>query len=172
MPRKKKIKKEETPITKENTSSGFTYEGKVTVKVVRDNRVIKELTKRNSGATPLFFFIEECLRGRFNEDYFPNYIKALNYTNSVYKEVSQNQPIIYRDPVNSSTVRYTCIMPSTSFINNLDITHLGLYCNKFSDSDSLSGFSAIVTLEEPINPSSLGAQSSLLVEWELTIENK
>jgi hypothetical protein len=48
-------------------SPTITYEGDVTLKIYNEAKLVKSITKYNSGTDKLFSFIQSCLRGSFEE---------------------------------------------------------------------------------------------------------
>ena len=48
-------------------SPTIAYEGEVTLKIYNEAKLIKSITKHNSGTDKLFSFIQSCLRGSFEE---------------------------------------------------------------------------------------------------------
>ena len=175
---------------------GLGYEGKVTLTLKSNGRVLESRTYKNSGTTQLFKFLGYCLADDYAsaKDLLPSKIMLLenqaefpssdNKTNvkqrSSYQGLSQ-QPTVITSEENQVRVIYSFEVPKNAITG--EFNQVALYnvkANTLEDNidSGIKSFSAYYFLTN--GNGSFSPQSTidwmpstvLLVEWELIISNK
>lgn len=175
---------------------GIGYEGKVTLTLMSNNRVLKTQTYKNSGTAQLFKFLGYCLIGRSNdvENLLPCKI-ALLFNDSSTSPASANEysvqrrsrlmeiaqaPIISSQPEEVKVTYSFEINKSAIFgaFNQVALYGYG-YNNENIDLGNLGNFSAYYYLADNTkdefkteDTNNWSATTVLLIDWELSISNK
>ncbi len=172
---------------------GLGYEGKVTLTLKSNNRVLKSQTYKNKGTARLFKFLGHCLAGAYGEaqGYLPTQIVLLyngagsgltstatedNVTQrSSWISYAQTPTIISDDTLEQVRVVYSFEVTKAAVTG--EFNQVALYGVNASD---ITEFSAYYYLTDPENPGNFFLQSIndwsastvLLIDWELIISNK
>lgn len=171
-------------------SEGLGYEGKVTLTLKSNGRVIKSHTYKNNGTVELFKFLGNCLLGRFTEATKLLPTKILLLYNDSKDPITKNArsvtprsnfigyaqtPSIVDDAKTERVkVTYNFEVPYQLISDNFN--QIALYGDKKTRSD-YADFSAYYYLTEngkfaTQEISNWSPTTVLLVEWELSISNK
>ena len=173
---------------KKTKNSAIGYSGKVTVKILHGNKVVKTYRNHNTGTYRLFEFIARCLGNTYNEMYAPRFVRAFNIEGEFTEEEIINHlddvisgPIAYNkidvttnvDSENSlndsSTVIFSFLIPaSLIFDNQTRMNALALYSLTTYDDESIASPMAYVKLDTNIQ---INEGSNILIEWSLAITN-
>lgn len=173
---------------------GFGYEGKVTLTLKSNDRVIKSQTYKNSGTAYLFKFLGYCLIGHYDdvENLLPTKI-ALLYNNSSiptsavpsnveprsnFIGITQTPSIISTDAPAEVKVTYSFEIQRSAIFG--DFNQVALYGDGITDIDSdIGNFSAYYYLTnsarnefEKQEISQWSTTTVLLIDWELSLSNK
>ncbi len=168
---------------------GLGYEGKVTLTLKSNNRILESKTYKNSGTAQLFKFLGYCLIGEYEEakDLLPNKILLLNNTSqspngasqtaieqrSAWQTLAQTPAIISDDATEQVRVVYSFEVPRNAITGSFN--QVALYS---VGADDINDFSAYYYLVDghgdwaTVDLSTWSVTTVLLVEWELTISNK
>lgn len=172
-------------------TDGLGYEGKVTLTLKSNNRVLKSKTYKNQGTAKLFKFLGYCLIGAYEEakSFLPSKILLLRNTSqspsgasitavnqcSAWQALAQT-PTIVSDSINSQVkVMYSFEVPRAAISGPFN--QVALYSVGADDKD-ITDFSAYYFLVDgynawdELNPASWSSTTVLLIEWELTLSNK
>ncbi len=171
-------------------TDGLGYEGKVTLTLKSNNRVLSSKTYKNSGTAQLFKFLGYCLIDSYEEakKLLPSKILLLYNSTSPYPENARNvdarttwqglaqTPTIISDSGSSQVkVIYSFEISKAAIAGPFN--QVALYGAGATD-DEVSNFSAYYYLVDDDNNFDLqdvtnwSATTILLIEWELTISNK
>jgi hypothetical protein len=177
-------------------TDGLGYEGKVTLTLKSNNRVLKSQVYRNHGTARLFKFLGHCLINDFTgaKPYLPTKILLLyneaktpaeaitNAMNPTYidvrsseKGLSQMPTLISEDETEQVRVIYSFEMPKTAITG--EFNQVALYSSSASIHKP-EEFSAYYLLTDganqwdPQNTVDWSATTILLIEWELILSNK
>jgi hypothetical protein len=172
-------------------TGGLGYEGKVTLTLKSNNRVLKSKTYKNKGTSRLFKFIGYCLIGAYEEakNFLPTKVLLLyNGSNqdpqnasatlveqrSAWQTYAQTPTIISED--SQVKVMYSFEVPRNTIYGPFN--QVALYGAGVSSKD-ITDFSAYYFLVDgagawdEIDPEGQWSTTTvLLIEWELTISNK
>ena len=170
-------------------TDGIGYEGKVTLTLKSNNRVLESKTYKNNGTAQLFKFLGYCLIDSYEEAkrLLPNKILLLYNTSesiasvmptaveprSTWQSITQTPSIISEN--NSVRVTYSFEVPRAAITGQFN--QVALYGTGMADQD-IYDFSAYYYLTDsfgelkPQNPEEWSATTILLIEWELTLSNK
>lgn len=168
---------------------GIGYEGKVTLTLKSNNRVLESKTYKNSGMANLFKFLCDCLVGSYDEAYLPTKIALLfNSGNGSAAEANNVELLEVRSsfiglaqtPTRSSTngtneasVIYSFEVPRAAIEG--DFNQVALYGAGITDPEK---FSAYYYLKDEYGNfagqtvSEWSSTTILLIEWELSVSNK
>jgi hypothetical protein len=176
-------------------TDGLGYEGKVTLTLKSNGRVLKTKTYKNAGTTQLFKFLGYCLMGSYEDvkGLLPTQIMLL-YNNTVAQKgvtsaspadvkkcsslrgLAQTPTIINGDAGSDQAVKvtYSFEVPRASISGPFN--QVALYGAGMSEAD-YADFSAYYFLvddygeSEALNPELWSATAVLLIEWELSLSN-
>jgi hypothetical protein len=164
------------------------YTGVVTLSQYIGSKKVKILQTHNSGSSPLFDFLADCLVGDYTTARFrrPNKVMLIQRTKVYDKENAGNFHYEYTyvagfycliskpEKINDGTksvVRYSFMIPRDAISSNqFEGLCLGLYADtvKGTDEEDIKKYSAFCEL----NLSSRDIiDSALVVDWELSISN-
>jgi hypothetical protein len=172
-------------------TDGLGYEGKVTLTLKSNNRVLKSKTYKNKGTAQLFKFLGYCLIGAYEEakNFLPNKILLLHNSSpspvgasitaveprSAWQTLAQT-PTIISDSANSQVkVTYSFEVPRAAIsgtFNQVALYSIGV------DENDITDFSAYYFLINGHNEwdsediDTWSTTTVLLIEWELTLSNK
>jgi hypothetical protein len=169
------------------------YEGKVTLTLKSNGRILESKTYKNNGTAQLFKFLGYCLIGSFEEakGLLPRKILLL-HNNSSSVSIADINPtdVIARTIFQPLTLTPSIISDSQTaqvkVVYNFEIpraaiegpfNQVALYSDKMKYTD-ISDFSAYYYFTdalgnlETINIEAWSATTVLLIEWELTLSNK
>lgn len=174
-------------------TDGLGYEGKVTLTLKSNNRVLQSKIYKNQGTNQLFKFLGYCLIDSYEEAkrLLPNKIMLL-YNNdkeadpakvsptaveprSVFRGLTQAPMIISDNVTKSVSVTYSFEVPKAAISDKFN--QIALYGAGMTDND-IYDFSAYYYLTndfgilEVVDPSQWSPTTVLLIEWELSISNK
>jgi hypothetical protein len=173
---------------------GLGYEGKVTLTLKSNNRILKSKTYKNNGTAILFKFLGYCLINAFEDAkaLLPSKILLLyNHGNNPIDasptdvEVRSDwrgwahAPTIISDSASAQVkVVYSFEVPRAAIADG-PFNQVALYgSGEEENSASITEFSAYYYLTddfgafEPIYKSDWSASTVLLIEWELSLSNK
>ena len=172
-------------------TGGLGYEGKVTLTLKCNDKVLKSKTYKNKGTAQLFRFLGYCLMGAFEEakKLVPVKILLLQ-NNSSYPDADKPKEAEVRTDWQYYTQTPTLISDSShervSITYNFEIpraaiygpfNQIALYGAGMNSSADYLDFSAYYFLKDEFgafdtqNPASWSATTVLLIDWELTISN-
>ena len=167
-------------------SGGIGYEGKVTLTLKSNDRVIKSQTYKNNGTVELFRFLGNCLASRFTEaeKLLPNKILLL-YNNSQDGPLSKNAGnVVYRsgfigyaqppsivddEKTESVKVTYNFEIPYHMVENTFNQVALYGADKNIADYTQFSAYHYLTDGNgefDPQNVSKWSATTILLIEWE------
>lgn len=174
MGRKKKTEQQ----TQINKTSTIKYNGSVTVQLSKNGKIIKSATAKNAGYDELFRFLTNCIAGDFKVTALPSYIMGYNATGSdpisytslfssaVYKADSQ---AIYSSGDYKAVLKF--IIPANYLLSG-NMNTLMLYnAEKQAQADPDTA-SAIVTLSDVIDTSSISKDTSLILLWNMSFSKE
>lgn len=164
-------------------NSGMVYQGTVTIKTIKNNKIIKTIRTHNNGTLNLFNFLTNCLLETYEPTGVPKFIKlfygttgnktpetATLLTSQMQPRVSKN--IIIDSSNTTSSAVLTFLVPRTSInsegANKCNI--IALYNTKNSSQEK-SGYSAFVVLKDEIDLSKIDVGTNLLITWTLKLSN-
>lgn len=173
-------------------ADGLGYEGKVTLTLKSNNRVLSSKTYKNKGTAKLFKFLGYCLIGAYEEasSYLPNKILLLHNTSkgatstaveqrSAWQPLSQTPTIISDGSDAQVKVTYSFEVPKAALYSSGttvgNFNQVALYS---VDANDITDFSAFYYLTdtsgelESIDLQDWSATTVLLIEWELILSNK
>ena len=180
-------------MSRDTFENGIGYEGKITLTLKSNNRVLKTKTYKNKGTSQLFKFLGHCLMGEYKEagPLRPSKLLLLhNYsgtapaaaTSTDIRRASEWQPLaqtptLINDNVNQQvSVIYTFEIPKNSIERSFN--QVALYGENTANNE-ITNFSAYYYLTDPSGrefeeefPDSWSATTVLLIEWELALSNK
>ena len=174
-------------------TDGLGYEGKVTLTLKSNDRVLKVKTYKNAGQQPLFKFLGYCLIGAYEDvkGLLPTQIMLLYNTDAAENGVTDASPIaverrssfrgLAQTPLiisegDAVRVTYSFEVPRASIAGGT-FNQVALYGAGMTESD-FSEFSAYYFLVddygdiEALNPDDWSPTAVLLIEWELSLSNK
>lgn len=171
-------------------TDGLGYEGKVTLTLKSNNRVLKSKIYKNHGTSLLFKFLGYCLIGEYEEvkHLLPHKIRLLynntaggqgeisptSITASSYWQPYSQTPTIVSDANNDQVkVVYSFEVPRNIITG--DFNQIALYSVDAEDINDFSAYYYLVDANGKLEDSNINEWSTttvLLVEWELTISNK
>lgn len=175
-------KKEKNITIKENSS--LSYSGKVTIKKVKNGKIISEETYHNAGNTPLFSFLLNCLAGNYSSDLKPQIITPIVHkqnNNYGYAENKESIPItsikvLTKENSNISYIEYVFHLAYKEYlksgIDGLALYNLAYVPNKntiLKDSDIDPNYSMIVSFNDRKFSTK---EEDLLIIWDLSLDNK
>ena len=169
---------------KSSTKNTFKYTGIVKLsQYTSTKKKILQAELRNAGGPALFNFLTDCLIGDFEKakQTRPHKIMLLNEetfsepSDSIITPVSRFFSLATCEKVltsdkNSSTVRYSFIIPRDELREVKNFNRIGLYTAP-TDVSNPSDYAAIVEVKDSASLN-LALSSVLVVDWELTISNK
>ena len=177
-------------------ADGLGYEGKVTLTLKSNDRVLTTKTYKNNGTAHLFKFLGLCLMDSYEEakKWLPNKILLLSNDSdtdpskadyaagtqaSEWRSFIQTPTIISNNSTSSSaaevSVVYSFEIPKNAIFKPFN--QVALYGAGVAETD-ISDFSAYYFLTNefgriaPLDTSLWSATTVLLIEWELTVSNK
>lgn len=177
-------------------TEGLGYEGKVTLTLKSNGRVLKTKTYKNAGTAQLFKFLGYCLMGSYEDvkSLLPTQVMLL-YNNTVAQKgptgaaptdaekrssprgLAQSPMIVNGDSQSDQAVKviYSFEVPRASIVGPFN--QVALYGAGMSESD-YQDFSAYYFLvddygdSEALDPEEWSVTAVLLIEWELSLSNK
>jgi hypothetical protein len=174
-------------------TEGLGYEGKITLTLKSNGRVLKTKTYKNAGTAQLFKFLGYCLMGSYEDvkNLLPNKLMLLYNASaaqngpsiatarnverrSAFSGLAQTPIIISEDE--AVKVTYSFEVPRASTYGGA-FNQVALYGAGMTESD-FQEFSAFYFLVddygdiEALNPGDWSATAVLLIEWELSLSNK
>lgn len=166
----KKVKKKQV-----KDSLQVKYTGNVTIKVVKDNEVIKVVNGHNSGNTRLFEYIAKCLIGLCESTYAPKYIQCF-HSESATPDLSNLDSLSGIIPISSttydtestvSTAKLTFVIPGNFFPEDSSVDFFALY--SYKEYENKDKPLATYYSETPLT--NIDRNSNVIVVWELQIGN-
>lgn len=172
-------------------TDGLGYEGKVTLTLRSNNRVITSKTYKNNGTTRLFKFLGECLRGNFGTDtqnLVPNKILLLYNKSgatpmsaipteveprSLWQAIAQIPTIDSDSTASQVKVTYSFEVPKAAITGSFN--QVALYGTGVTSIDEFSAYYYLVDdtgAFEYQDANTWSATTVLLIEWELSLSNK
>ena len=169
-------KKRKNKSTTQSTS--LNYSGDVTIKVVRDNKVVQIIDGHNHGNVRLFDFITTCLCGLYEDTLCPKFLNVFHVENSSDTNVTSNMdsltgiiPIassLSTSGDSSSTANLTFTIPGELFNGTSQSPNLfALYSKK--EIDNQTNPCAVIYLET--NLTNITSDTNLILVWKLNISN-
>lgn len=173
-------------------TGGLGYEGKVTLTLKNNNRVLSSKTYKNKGTVQLFRFLSYCLTDSFEEakSLLPNKILLL-YNDGEHPDTANPKNIAVRTNwqpyTHAPTIKHDNENEQVSVIYSFEINkaaitgkfnQIALYGAGMNLETDYQDFSAYYYLKdefgnfEPQEVSLWSATTVLLIEWELTLSNK
>lgn len=171
-------------------TDGLGYEGKVTLTLKSNNRVLASKTYKNSGTAQLFKFLGLCLIDSFEEakKLIPNKILLLNNTSaatpesadptivkqcSTWQTLAQLPTIVSESKTSQVKVVYSFEVPKAAIEG--EFNQVALYGAGVEDIRDFSAYYYLVSPSgtfEAYDAEDWSATTVLLIEWELSIANK
>lgn len=166
-------------ITQNNDKLQLEYSGKVTVKVVKNDNVVKTIKGHNSGTYRLFEYIAKCLANIYESSYSPKYLQIFHTNSSSDLDPADKQSLVgiiaistsiyTSDKVNQSgTASLTFTIPGELFTSNAVPNLFALY----STAEKLHNDNPLATYYLSESLTGISADTNVIVVWELTIGNK
>ncbi len=164
-----------------SSSTSITYQGNVTVKYVKNGKVIKKRKQHNAGTAELFDVILTALSGSLHTNRIPYYLLAFTTEgkSALYKAAAKSSVIKVDNQTNSIT--YTFTLPYAMFnLSTLsggkNINTLRLYGESHIVHDNLENstnpLAAVELVEdEQISYNDLIFGVSVIIEWKMTFSN-
>ena len=172
-------------------TDGLGYEGKVTLTLKSQGKVLDTKTYKNSGTAQLFNFLGRCLIGDYtiptqrllpskimllhNEEDFPDHTKAKEITSRSYWQTLSQQPTIISESDTAQVrVIYSFEVPKAA-IEQSTFNQVALYGTGITDIKDFSAYYFLTTDGGEFDNQSTkdwSASTILLIEWELTLSNK
>ena len=169
----KKIKKKQ-----EKNTLQLEYTGNVTVKVERNNEIVKVINGHNAGTYRLFEYIAKSLIGLYESVYAPKYLQVFhvisgdNVNLATATSLAGIIPLAsstYETDSTSSTAKLTFIIPGSAFIDgSLDPNYFALY--NYKEYGNVSNPLAVYYLSTSLGEN-IDRTSNIIVVWELKIGN-
>lgn len=176
----------------ENKNNAISYLGVVSVRFVKDGKLIKNIRKYNTGYSPLFTFITKCFCEDYNQSFVPSYLMLYSktvengntiwtptLTAAVYK--SKQSYGTGKDSENSDInywySRYEFIIPGWAVTDDSNAMALFNANNKNNSTsqatESTNYWSALLDLkDEDKIRSDIGQGVNIIITWELRFSNK
>ena len=178
---------------------GIGYEGKVTLTLKNNNRILKSKTYSNKGMAPLFNFLGHCLADAFEDvkKLVPSYIMLLYNTDAddstdptlanpthVVQRTQPKHRVLAPTIINDSStaevkVTYSFEVPKAAIggTGNGDrkFNQVALYGAGITDIKEFSAYHYLKNEHDEfdtIDVKDWSETTVLLIEWELTISNK
>ena len=158
------------------SNSYISYEGHVSLKVMHGGKVVQELDSHNEGSVLLMRFLAYCLGSNYDATKAPRYLMAYHIENPGMEGVGAGARVTSRpvatnfyptysdNGTDTAKVALSFLLPSTLIDTSKTITRLALYAgNDLSDSSYMAWVA--------IDPITMAAGESLLVLWEMTLQN-
>ncbi len=178
-------------------TDGLGYEGKITLTLKSNNRVLQTNTYKNNGMAPLFKFLGYCLIDSYEEakSLLPTKIMLLYnsdaegkdfraieqtvltnvQTRSDYRGLTQIPSIVSSSTEEQVRVVYSFEVPKSAIGKPFNQVALYGAGKTKDDYDEYSAYYFLVDaygIVTALDPASWSATTVLLIEWELTISNK
>lgn len=168
-------------------SDGIGYEGKVTLTLKSNGRVLKSTTYKNNGTALLFKFLGDCLIGSYEEakQFIPNKILLLENTSTDVRDAKAvnvcstwqtlaKMPAIISD-TNTAQVKviYSFEVPKAAISKNFN--QVALYGADVNDIKEFSAYYYLTGINGDLEEQDIdlwSATTILLIEWELSLSNK
>lgn len=168
-------------------SDGIGYEGKVTLTLKSNNRVLKSTIYKNNGTALLFKFLGDCLIGSYEEakQFIPNKILLLENTSTDVRDAkavnvcSTWQPLVKMPTIisdaNTAQVKviYSFEVPKAAISKNFN--QVALYGADVTDPKDFSAYYYLTNASGKLESEKISGWSAttiLLIEWELSLSNK
>jgi hypothetical protein len=170
-------------------ADGLGYEGKVTLTLKSDNRVLKSKTYKNNGTAHLFKFLGYCLVGSYqevkhlvparillldNNSASPETADAKNIVQrSAWTDYAQLPTIISESSPSQVRITYSFEVPRAAITGSFN--QVALYGCGISDMRDFSAYYYLTDSSggfDSLNIEEWSMTTVLLIEWELTISNK
>jgi hypothetical protein len=172
--------------------NGLGYEGKVTLTLKSNNRVIKSQTYKNKGTAQLFKFLGYCLIGRYSEveNLLPTKIALLYNAAATPEDADPGDVVAVSDFFGTTQT----LVSSTDNPAEVKVTHsfeisraqihgnfnqIALYGDGITKEDDSGNFSAYYYLTDSTRNkfdvqkiSEWSSTTVLLIDWELSLSNK
>lgn len=170
---------------------GLGYEGKVTLTLKSNNRIITSKTYKNNGTNQLFKFLGECLKGNFGTEtkkLVPNKILLLENKSgdtpmsaqptaaeprSLWQAIVQAPTLISDDATSQVRVTYSFEVPKAAITGSFN--QVALYGAEINQATDFSAYYYLVDdtgAFESQDASTWSTTTVLLIEWELSLSNK
>ena len=158
------------------------YTGNVTIKVVRNNKVVKTIQDHNEGTIHLFEFIAKCLSGVYEEQFGPKYLVLYNTEDSPATRLTDAVLLtsstyvvndVSDDNSDVATAQLTFTVPGNIFLSSeKQPTTLALY----SYNGKIAGIDFedkhyLARLNLTSNLGVITSDTNLIIVWELNIGN-
>jgi hypothetical protein len=167
-------------------SNGLGYEGKVTLTLKSNNRVLESKTYKNHGTAQLFKFLGQCLIGSFEEskNLLPNKILLLKNTSGGAFSTAVSPCTTWQTLVKTPTIISEVEPAQVKIVYSFEISRAAIVDNfnqvalYGADITNYQEFSAYYYLTDPSGAlvdqkvSEWSATTVLLIEWELLLSNK
>ena len=172
----------------------FAYSGKVTIKTLHNNKVVKTRTIKNKGCKPLFDCIVRALKGNNISELAPRYIRLYNssdFTEPLTQSNLENEVTVEKTVVpvsvdnsdvfsgtDEASIEYTFVVPA-SILSGVDATTpvnvLGIYNKEYSTEGVRANPSAYIVITDPdeqIKGTSMATGVSYVIIWKMTFQNQ
>ncbi len=175
-------------------SQGIGYEGKVTLNLFKNNKLINKYPIHNTGRTPLFEFFISCLAAQWDAAYdkYPNKIVLFragaddeddfdaaywteDYIVTPAKGIIQaSVPEKTSNKNGSCSVKYHFRIPTALIAggNPGQITKVGLYNNLVELQNPLAYIFVPTEVQEKLASANNNPNLVIILDWELIISNK
>lgn len=163
---------------KKKGNSSLAYEGKVTLKILHGNKIVKTIKQKNAGTLQLMTFLAKCLGGYYKEELTPRHIRLFNVSDgeSIREEyevtlnsiVTNFQPSYNEDADHGiSSVTISFLVPSTQ-INNSDSGFNTIAIYSSESRNNILNYMASIVLDDN---TTIKPGESLLILWEMSLQN-
>ena len=175
-------------------NDGFNYSGKVTIKTLHRDKVVKTRLVKNTGCGPLFECVVRALKGNNINDLYPKYIRLYHtdVESSIYpltesyleneqtREKTVIPVLVDNSEITSSTnteasIEYSFLIPASvlsGVTSSEKVNLIAIYNN--SNQYIRSNPSAYIRLgeSEEIQGTELATGISYLIIWRMTFQNQ
>jgi hypothetical protein len=161
------VNKTKTKRTENPSVNQINYTGTVTIKVVKNGKIIKKNKGKNAGLSPLFSFLTNCLVGNFVPKLSPKFIQLYNSADELITlaEIPFSEVNVYEGSSSeeSSIAAFKFLVPYASVTSGETIYRVNIK-NDVEDMAEL-----ILPEGDQI---SLESGENVIVEWEMEISNR
>ena len=158
------------------------YSGRVTVSVVKNDKVIRKTTGHNSGTYRLFEYISKCLASTYEGGTAPKYLQVFHTDSADDEDLTNKTSLVgivglasssYKSDKtnNSSTASLTFTIPGELFDTSASAPTPNLFA-LYSTTERLTKTNQMATYYLATPLTDISSDTNVIVVWELTVGNK